>query len=434
MTWPAGRADTAALRDGQVSALAVTPGPVPDGRGRWRLLVAARQYAGASRQQQGALSELGDATSRRLVLTWCQPAQLSFTIDGHSPAAAAIVELMTEVSAWRWDEASGADIPVFRGVVTQSEDEVTEQSHTVNFTCQDYAALTSRRYLAAAYTVVQRDQDDIVNDLLGPAGAGAAAFYPGSFLPIRSVYRVNPDGSARAAPSGQLRDRTYLPGQVVLDAIADLGKVINGFDWDVQPFVGTGDLLRVFYPYQGVTRTVPLVYGSTVSALTRTVNSADYANLWRVIGNNGSSDPAAAQLFSEASSPDANDVTRIPIGLWASVDNAADVSIQSTLDQQAQGDLALSGIVTPTYTLTLRPDAYSWGNPNMGDVVPLVVQSGRLNVNSVPPAGGVRVLGITYDIGDDGDESIELTVGRPAVTLPQLLARPGKDTAALTRR
>ena len=44
----------------------------------------------------------------------------------------------------------------------------------------------------------------------------------------------------------------------------------------------------------------------------------------------------------------------------------------------------------------------------MGDVVPLIVQSGRLNVNT-----NVRVVGITYAIGDDGQEDVTLTVGRP---------------------
>lgn len=110
-------------------------------------------------------------------------------------------------------------------------------------------------------------------------------------------------------------------------------------------------------------------------------------------------------------------------------DNAADVSIQATLDDKAQGDLALNGILTPTYALGLRPNAYSWGNPNMGDVVPLIIQAGRLNVNTT-----VRVLGFTYDIGDDGQEDVTLTVGRPAVTLPQLIGPSRQDVAALTRR
>ena len=48
----------------------------------------------------------------------------------------------------------------------------------------------------------------------------------------------------------------------------------------------------------------------------------------------------------------------------------------------------------------------------MGDVVPLIIQSGRLNVNTT-----IRVVGITYDIGDDGQEDVTLTLGRPDTTL-----------------
>jgi hypothetical protein len=65
----------------------------------------------------------------------------------------------------------------------------------------------------------------------------------------------------------------------------------------------------------------------------------------------------------------------------------------------------------------------------MGDVVPLVVQSGRLNVSTT-----VRVLGITYDIGDDGQEDVALTVGRPASSLLDLLTTADATVDALTRR
>ena len=209
--------------------------------------------------------------------------------------------------------------------------------------------------------------------------------------------------------------------------------MIGGFDYDVrpaQPSAFGDDVLRIWFPYQGVARSdIVLVYGSTVSSLTRSVDSGDYANFQRALGNNGSSDPAAAQLFSEAVNSDANNVTVTPVGLWMAGDNQADVTIQSTLDQTAQGDLALSGVLVPTYTLGLRPGVYEWGAPNMGDVVPLVVQSGRLNVNT-----SVRVLGITYDIGDDGQEDVTLTVGRPAVKFRDLLAASTRDVNALTRR
>jgi hypothetical protein len=65
----------------------------------------------------------------------------------------------------------------------------------------------------------------------------------------------------------------------------------------------------------------------------------------------------------------------------------------------------------------------------MGDVVPLVVRSGRLNVNT-----NVRVLGITYTIGDDGQEDVALTVGQPGRSLVQLLQQSQHDVNALARR
>jgi hypothetical protein len=95
----------------------------------------------------------------------------------------------------------------------------------------------------------------------------------------------------------------------------------------------------------------------------------------------------------------------------------------------AAGDLALYGVLTPTYTLGLRPDWYRFGKPNMGDVVPFVVNAGRLRINT-----SIRVLGIAYAIGDDGAEDVTLTVGRPETTLPDILTTTDRDVDALNRR
>jgi hypothetical protein len=406
---------------------------VPVGRGQWRLLSAQRPFA-AQAWTDLATGELAQARSRRLEQKWNAPATLSFAVDGRADAAAAIAELQTDVIALRWDDQTGRDIPVFRGPVTQSQDTLSEQAHTVTFTCHDYSALLWRRLLTATVTYTQIDQDTIVAGLLNRAVATSSSsgtsLTPGSYLPL-TVYQRNPDGSARSV-SGQKRDRTYYPNSQIGQLFDDLSKVQGGFDWDVAPAYANPsyDGLRIFYPYQGVVRTAPaLVYGSTVATVSRSINSGDYGNYVRVVGNNGSSDPNAPQLFAEAWNPDANDITRIPIGLWMHDENAADVSVQATLNDKAAGDLAQSGIVVPNYTIGLRPGAYSWGNPNMGDVVPLVIQAGRLNVNTT-----IRVLGITFDVGDDGQEDVTLTVGRPTTTLAGLLAEPVQDTAALTRR
>ena len=431
MSWPQGRAPdgTEQVALGPVS-LAAIPTAVPPGRGRWRLHLQARQFGPATRS--APLAELTSARSRRLEQTYNAPAQLTFTISGRSPEARALAELRSDVVATRWDEIAGHDVIAFRGIVAQTEDQISEQEHTVTVTCHDYLKMLERRMLTVAWSTTQSDQDVIAATVVAAAStiatSGGTSFGAGSYLPLVAA-PVNPDGSPRAVPSGQLRDRAYLGNQKLDEALSNLAAVINGFDYDLVPYGTSGadaDAVRVFYPYQGVQRfDMALVYGSTVSALTRTVNSGDYANYWRVLGEG----TEEAQLYAEAWNADAGDVTVSGLGLWQSGDNASDVTIQSTLDDKAHGDLAASSILTPSYTVTMRPGAYTWGSPNMGDVVPLVVRSGRLDVSAA-----VRVVGFAYDIGDDGDENVGLTVGRPVRTLTQLINAPVADVNALARR
>lgn len=110
-------------------------------------------------------------------------------------------------------------------------------------------------------------------------------------------------------------------------------------------------------------------------------------------------------------------------------ENAADVSVGTTLDQQALGWLNQKGVLIPSYTLGLRPGAYRDGSINMGDTVPVVIASGRLDVTT-----SLRVVGITFKIGDDGEEDVELAVGRPLTTLVDMLAGTAADVDALARR
>jgi hypothetical protein len=243
----------------------------------------------------------------------------------------------------------------------------------------------------------------------------------------------NPDGTSRSASSGQLRDRTYTGNTEIGQAIDALAKVAGGFDYDVWPRsdLNGEDYLRVFYPAQGVTRTSPaLVYGSTISTVQRSVDSGTYGNYWRCIGNNGSSDPNVAQLYGEAYNADASGGQAGAVGTWMSVDNTtASVVLQNTLNEQAGGDLAINGVLVPTYQLGLTPGFYTLGAINMGDTVPLVIQSGRLNVSTT-----VRVVGITYNVGDDFQEDVVLTVGRPLQTLTAMLTASDETINALARR
>ena len=413
--------------------------PVPPGRGRWRLTLHKRAYSSARPTDTG-IGELTDARSRKLEQTLNSPAVFSFTLDGRSPNALAIQELSHDVIAWRWDDQQNKDVLAFRGIIAQSQDTISEQAHTVSFTAHDYLAMLQRRLITGSvhYNEVftQIDQDTIAGNLVNQAVQVYVAsqdinLYPGSTLPL-SYYPCTPAGVQRG-PSGQKRDRTYPAQTNIGEALDQLAKVVNGFDYDLWPTsdVFGVDSIRLFYPYQGVQRSYPqLVYGSTVSTITRSLDSADYANYQRVVGNNGSSDPAAAQLYGEAwDLSQANNITVATQGLWMNGSNASDVTIKQTLVDKANGDLSRSGLLQPSYAVGLRPGAYSWGNPNMGDVVPLVIQSGRLNVNT-----NIRVVGLTYDIGDDGQEDVSLTLGRPDTTIYDIFTATDTDVNALARR
>ena len=417
--------------------MATFPNPLPPGRGMWRLVAQSRQFAPGATPT--VLAELSNARGRQLVQAWDSAAMLTFTLDGHDPAAAALVELQTDVCAYRWDQkdAGAPEVLMFRGILAHSEDEVSEQDHVVIFQCYDYLKMLERRILTTTvdYSVTTIDQDSLAALLVASGtnvvSSSGTPLSPGSYLPLDMSY-VAPDGSPRVLGAGvPARNRTYLGSTQVAQALDDLAKVVNGYDYDCLPGgPGSPDHVRIFYPEQGETRTDPvLVYGANVASLTRTVNSGDYANYWRTLGNAADVDVTAPQLYSEIWNADANDITRVPVGLWMSTDNAADVSIQSTLDQQAAGDLELSSPLVPAYTLNLRPGWWTHDALNMGDVVPLVINSGRLNVNST-----IRILGITYDIGDDGQEDVSLTVGRQPLTFTQLVTQADNTVDALTRR
>jgi hypothetical protein len=169
-----------------------------------------------------------------------------------------------------------------------------------------------------------------------------------------------------------------------------------------------------------------LNFPGTITALTRSLTSADYSNYWRTVGNNQTADQTAPQLYGEAWTTDA---FNLGTGVWMTGDQDTDQYATAYLGQIAQGRLNVGSVLVPTYTLTLRAGFYYRGAFNIGDTVPVVIQSGRLNVST-----SLRVLGITYEPTDDGDEKVTVTVGRAPTTLADLLGEQAADVRALSRR
>jgi hypothetical protein len=406
--------------------------PIPPGRGRWRLLVASRSFSQTAWAPR-VVADLPDATNRKLVQAWNTAAQLSFDIDGHSDACTLINELSTEIIALRWDDTSGVDVPMFRGVVDHSQDTLDGTSHTISFVAHDYLAMFGRRIVGQ--TITQQTGRDGLVDMLKSWGSDAAvtvgnvALTPGSNMPL-ARWNANPDQTQRAYDMTGPYTRTWLAGTNILQAIGDLAAS-TVFDFDVAPAVGgsnAGDVLRTFIPQQGVTRTDSVLnYGGTVATVQRQVDSGQYANYWYVQGNGTWGDTKN------------NAATGTTVGTWTSQSNAADVTAQGTCAQQAAGQLNIYGVLIPSYTLTLTPGFWYWtrvsdfvynGFANMGDTLTLLINSGRLAVNTQ-----VRVLGIEYDMDtSDGHEDVVLTVGRPRTELVSMLTAWQASVNALSRR
>jgi hypothetical protein len=439
---------------------AAAPGtfPVPAGRGRWRLTLHQRTYA-PTPVTATVISELSEARNRKLVRAHNTPAVFTFDLDGWRPAARYIAELGTEVIAWRWDDTTGADVCYFRGPITASADTIDEQSHTVTITATDYLASLARRIsttvTAGPYGNVDQDLcvQQIVYTGIAVATSGGLTITPGNYLPLwPGIYNgyvvpVNPDGTNRPTYTGITRTFTLQGNTVILTALDDMSKLAgsgasaggNAFDYDLAPLeqsvVGAGnatyDALRIFYPRQGVIRTAPaLYYPGNVTALSRQVTSADYSNYWRTIGNNQNTTQNAAQLYGEAYTGAASAGQAGAVGLWMSGDSQADqIDVTNWLTQVAQGQLNIYSVLMPTYTLTLAPGSYYENAFAMGDTLPLIVQSGRLNVNT-----SLRVMGLTFETTDDGTEVVTLTVGRAPTTLVDMLGDQAADIRALSRR
>jgi hypothetical protein len=327
----------------------------------------------------GPQEELTTARSRRLTARLAESSDVDFTLDGRHEQAQAVDELVTDIWVYRDQEL------VHRGRAGTTGDEVTADVHTTTFNAPDYRALLERRYLydedklsyvqedeaSIAWQLVQLTQGRVAGDLGITRGSGQT--------------------------TGFLRDRLYTAGQSVGQSISQLGDLSGGFDWEVDPQLR----LNLYNPSRGRDTDVVLDYGGAVASLTRAVTPADYGNAVRA---SAAADPRAP-AYREAA-----DLASRPEGRFEIERGFPDILEQSTLEAKADFLLADAQVLRPSYTLTLATDRYPGpGTLWLGDTCLISIRSGRLNEHSRQ-----RVMEITFEPGDDGDEVVRVTVGRPA--------------------
>lgn len=350
----------------------------------------------------GPSRELTAAKGRKLSFKRGTGAKVSFSIDGRHPEALELVELETDVHAWRDGEL------LFRGRLGPTSDDVGD-SHSTAISVGDYRNVLDRRFLyegdALLAGTIAGDVGTIAWSLVTltqARTAGALGITPGTPTPI---------GRAMAPT-------VFSAGQSIakaIDLFAKTNPATTGFEWEISP-----ELELNLYPGgQGRALEVLLDYGGIVAKAGRNVDPSSYANALRISGATGLA----------AETRDAADLALRPEGRWEAQISHPDAKVAGSLDGLADADLVDAQIFRPSYSVTLKPNR--WEGPGalwLGDVVTLRLASGRLNV-----LDDLEVDSIDVDVSENGDETVTLVLGSEFAGFAERLRRTEDRLRTLER-
>lgn len=310
---------------------------------------------------------------RGRTVTWRVDAAATaqFTINGRSDEAAEIVELETDLTVYR------DGVKLFRGRIGPSGDDIGPSTHVAQFTAVDYRGMLAYRQIGAAGRIfAATSQATIPWTLISESQALSGGNW-GITNGIGSTSAVN-------------RDRTIDPGKPVMEVINEIGRLDNGFEWEIDAALA----LNRWYPTRGTANGVVLDYGGLVAKVHRQLDPKDFANSVLVTGAQGLT-PVASVTAGIGTDPK---------GRLETSKGYPSITEQSTLNDRGPWLLDQTSVLRPTNSVTLRPGR--WGGPThiwLGDPVTLAINSGRLAVND-----SHRVVEISVQPGDDGTETVTL--------------------------
>lgn len=312
----------------------------------------------------------------------------SFSLFGRDATAAYVDELATDLKVYLGDRL------MFRGRMGSSSDTLDETKHDLSVTALDYRALLGARILYDAYAATNREQTEIAWDLI----SGTQALSGGDL----GIANLSIDTNVN-------RTRTFPEGQNIGEALDRLGKVTDGFDWEIDEFLN----FRTYYPQRGQVSDAVLAHGSTVSRVRRTLTTSSFGNAVRVSGRERKLDEAT-NLWSgpipavRATAGIATD----PRGRFDRQFGYPSVTVQSTLEERADLLIEDLPVLRPSWTMTMKPGAWK-GRDRLwlGDSCEMVVKSGRLS-----DLGLQRVVGLDFVVGDDGTSTVDVILGLPPLS------------------
>lgn len=301
---------------------------------------------------------------------------VTFTVPGHSSTGLNLSGLESDV--WVYDAgrlwARGRVLPFGQSWGADGDS-------ALSVTAVGYKRLLSYRHLHAPLTFNQVPQSSIVASLILHAQQQA-----GGHLGI---------GTGTLQP-GILRDRTeYQTGDNIGQLLGDLQAVEGGPWWDIDH----NRLLHVHTYDLFPTHDQPIIHGSNARSMAR--RPGMYANAVVTTGSNGQTVPA----WAEQSTIDVN-----PVGRWEVIEAHGTVTLQSTLQEHADGLLARSLTPPATWTVEMNPGRWLTDSRYMpGDYAALQVPG-----NTADPVGtpatlvDVQVQEVTVTVDANGGLNVAL--------------------------
>jgi hypothetical protein len=325
-----------------------------------------------------------------------------FTCDliGTAPDAAQVAELTTDVQV-----IYGGKL-LYIGRVGACQDTVDSGGHVLSAAATDYRGVLGRRAIAS----------DVPGGTLSPSGVDQALIV-WNLIAYTQGRAGGQLGIAKGVgqSTGKTRTMTFTLGDYIADDITTVAQLDGGFDWQVTPY-GRADLrLDIFTPVQGTDNGVVFTPGDgRVVSIVRTTDPSTFGNAIFETGQAPPSGSKPSVASVEQINPGEQRFDKV-IG--------SNITLTAALADDATAQLARAQVLVPAYVITLKPG--SWGGPSdvwMGDLVTVVINSGRLTVNDQ-----LRVMELAFTIDANGQETLALTVGIKLLDynkqLPKILRR-----------
>jgi hypothetical protein len=385
----------------------------------------------------GPSGELLQLTNRKLTMNLTDPSTITFDVNGlPDPASGRFdAELLHEgVSDLIWRRNGKA---LARCRLTSTDDRVDSNGHNISCTAQDYRHLLERRLVLQDLTGVLANSgkksfgaiplNEIAWQLIADAQAepgGDMGLKKGQWphdLPVYNTYEV-PDGDTVWAALKRL----MAPASVAVvtevlqpDGTHVIAANLLGFDLDID----ANKRVNMWYGQRGTDRGVRVDFrngeGGAIKSFTRTVDMENYANFIREAGGGNLNINQATNSVLRLPT---KDLARRPEGRWDKDLSDPNVLTMASLRGIAARDSDIWMRLQPTYSLSLTAGFWEPDLIEVGDVINVVIESGRLNVNDK-----LRVQSIEVSLDSSDREDVVLTCGRPYYSVLNFLSTTVRD-------